>query len=121
MVATSFATRLPVSRRCTSSVPNRLRRLRGQLGQQLLHLGLPEPAVPARRADRADPTGGGPAGDRLRVDPEQVRDLTRCQQAFPLVSLRHGHGILPDGDQTYRTHRGTPPIGYSNAWVMVKR
>ena len=60
--------------------------------EQCTHLGLAEPAVAAGRTDAADPTGGRPAGDGLRVDAEQRSHLARRPQTIASVhdpSLRH--------------------------------
>ena len=59
--------------------------MRGRLGvaaEQGAYLGLAESAMPARSADARDPPGGGPAGDCLRVDPEQGRYFSWSEKAL---------------------------------------
>src|SRR6516162_2891151 len=50
--------------------------------QQHPHLRLAEPAVPARSADTRDASGGRPAGNSLRIHPEQCCYLSRREQAL---------------------------------------
>src|SRR5262249_7791146 len=53
--------------------------------QQCPYLGLPEPAVPARGPDAADPAGRRPSGDGLRVDAEHRGHLAWRQQTISRV------------------------------------
>jgi len=50
--------------------------------QQGAYFGFTESAVPAGSADACDAPGGCPAGDSLRVHPEQRRYLSRREQAL---------------------------------------
>src|SRR3974390_2121567 len=50
--------------------------------QQGAYLRLTEPAMPAGSADTRDAPGGRPAGDSLRIHPEQRRYLSRREQAL---------------------------------------
>src|SRR5205823_1132993 len=76
-----------------------------------------------RGADAADPTCRRPAGDRLRVDPEQAGDLTRRQQ--PLSCLH----VLPLGCAVRKVcTRRKPPAsavshkttGVSPRWAILR-
>src|SRR5690606_28076753 len=50
-------------------------------------LRLPEPAVPARSPDATDSPSRRPSRHGLRVDAEQRRHLTRCQQTISRVHV----------------------------------
>ena len=58
--------------------------------QQRTHLRLTEPAVPAWRADAANPARCSPARDGLWINPEKGGDLSRSKQ-----SLAAGLHVLP--------------------------
>ena len=62
--------------------------LRGWLAvttKQRAHLGFTEPTVPARSTDTRDPPGGRPAGNSLRINPEQSRYLSRREQTLVIA------------------------------------
>ena len=62
-----------------------LRRRLAVATQQGAHLGLTEPTVPAGSTDTRDPPRGRPAGDSLRVNPEQSRNLSRREQTLVIA------------------------------------
>ncbi len=61
------------------------------VAQQTVHLTLEVATVATERSDRIQLAILRPARDRLRVDTEHGRDLSRHQQLFGLLSFsRHG-------------------------------
>jgi len=78
-----------------AALPGRL----GLTAQQGTYFGLTESPVPSGRTDAADPAGGRPPGNRLRVNSEEGCDLSRSEKAL-IVAI---HARFPS-----RSQFGTP-------------
>jgi hypothetical protein len=65
----------------------------GQLGEQLVDLGLPVPAVTAGCANRPDPAGYGPSRDGFGVHPEQFSDFGWRQQSILVFAAGSLHAL----------------------------
>jgi hypothetical protein len=76
--------------------------------KQRTHLRLAEPPVPAWGTDASDPSGSRPAGDGLRIYPEQGSHLSRREQALVVaVHVQSPPTVSPE-----------PPVRYASSLAL---